>query len=74
MKRITLEEAKYYITLKEEEVFDYMSKNLITHYSLIPHSDPGMAKKGWEEVIYHINKNDLDKKKNKVRLMRKQYL
>jgi hypothetical protein len=74
MKRITLEEAKYYIALKEEEVFDYMSKNLITHYSLIPHSDPKMAERGWEEVCYYIKKDDLNEKKNKGKSKKKEYL
>jgi hypothetical protein len=54
MKRITLEQAKNYIPLNEDDV----SRNIdnISFFTIDTHPDKDRAKEGWEKITYYFNK------------------
>jgi hypothetical protein len=54
MKRITLEQAKNYIPLNEDDV----SRNIdnISFFTIDVHPDKDRAKEGWEKITYYFNK------------------
>jgi hypothetical protein len=54
MKRITLEQAKKYIPLENDEI----NKNLhrASYYTISPYPDSKIGDEGWEKVTYYIPK------------------
>jgi hypothetical protein len=54
MKRISLEEAKNFIVLNEDDVFKNIDN--LSFFTIDTHPDPSKAKDGWEKITYYINK------------------
>lgn len=54
MKRLSVEEAKQYVALKD----DYTGRGLeiAKYFTLTPSSDPEKLKEGWEDVTYYTGR------------------